>query len=177
VKPQFEALKSAYVLISTDYLKLYTKYVALLDQKQQKGFWEKFDETTADFKRRTFEEQEEKLEDRFEMFFGEVTTPQSKLLKDHARYQMSHHEESLKERQLLRDHLKVIFAQNLSSEEKAKAFSQVYLNYQNGLLDNEMTIGLIKSIIPTLTNGQRKFFKKLTTEIEDLIVYFLTKNF
>ncbi len=177
VEAQLEALKGSYVVIATDYLKLLTKYMAQLDEKQQKKFWEKFDETTSDYKKRSLDQQQEKLEDRFEMFFDEVTPAQLKLLKTHAQYQIFNHAESLTARRALRDRLVTIFSQSISPDEKSALMTQTYLDYQNDLLDNEKTMLLLKSIMPTLDEDQKKHFKKISKEIEELIGYFIAKKF
>jgi hypothetical protein len=177
IQPQFESLKNFYIVISTDYLNLLTKYMAQLDVKQQKVFWEKFDETTSEYTERSFEERMERLEDRFEMFFGEVTPEQLKLLEIHAKYMVSTQAKSLKARSELKTKIQGLFLQELTPEVKSRAMTEIYLEYQNNILDNKETISLLKAIMPTLKDEQRKTFKNTTKDFEELITYFLTKKF
>ena len=148
-----------------------------LDEKQQKGFWEKFDKTTKEYEKRSKSEQLAKIEDRFEMFFSDATPEQLKLLHSFGDHQVSRGPKKAQLRNDLRQKIISIYTEAVSPQAKAEAFTIAYNNYQEGLLDDEKNIILLKSLMPTLSDKQRAFFKEKVVEVEELAKYFLTKEF
>ena len=177
VESQYQGLRASYMEISEDYLKLLSRYMSQLDDKQQRGFWEKFDKTTADFKKRTESEQKARLEDRYEMFFGTVNPAQMKLLHAFGEEQIAAGPAKAKLRDDLRQKMMIIFTEAVSPEAKAEAFTVAYHNYQEGLMNDARNITFLKSLMGTLSQKQRTHFNEKVIEIEELVTYFLTKDF
>jgi hypothetical protein len=172
VEAQYIKLEKYYKDISKNFSKLMSKYMAKLDHKQQKDFFKTLDDENRDILKREKIDQLDQVEEKFEMFLGSINTKQKQLIREYAEY--FHHREKrrLDNRISLHQHFKNIYTHDTSELSKIDLFQEQFIKYQEEMLEGNKNAEILKKVVPTLTDGQREYFREQAQEVKSLLKYF-----
>lgn len=169
---QYPKLEKFYKNIAKNFSGLMSKYMAMLDQKQQKDFFETLDDENREILKKEKEDRIDHVEDRFEMFLGSVNSKQKQLIRDYSDYFEARAKKRLKERIELHSSFRNIYAQDISESSRSKSFQEEFTNYQEESLSGNKNLEFLKKVIPTLTASQKEYFRKQVQEVKSLLKYF-----
>lgn len=177
LEDQYQNLKNHYKKIAREFSLLMSKYIAKLDSKQQKEFFENLEEENKKLTRKLTSDQSSDIEDKFEMFFGTITDDQKKMLKEYSEYFKSRGQARLQRRIKLQEEMKSAFADDMSVESRTKMIQESFVDYQNSSLLDNKNLEIIKKIAPSLNTNQREYFKKEAQDIKETLKYFITVDY
>jgi hypothetical protein len=171
---QYLKLEKYFNKVSQDFSAIMAKYLAVLDQKQQKELFK----TLEDENREIFKQEKEKridvVEDRLKMFIGKLNGEQKELIREYSDYFHSRAIERLDRRIKLHHKFKEIYNQDISASSREKLFLDSFIKYQEDSLINDKNVELLKKFVPTVTKDQREYFRKIVQEVKGLIKYFIS---
>ncbi|MBA2404023.1 MAG: hypothetical protein H0V66_04560 [Bdellovibrionales bacterium] len=177
IDQQYDALNAIYSKLALNFTKVMSKYMSMLDEKQQKEFNEKLDEENKTLAKSKTEDRIEKLEDRFETLFGSISDKQKELLAKQKSHISERHKIRVERREKLHEKFKEIFEMDLSREAKIDYFVEAFSNYQKNYPEAPKNKEIIKSIIPTLSAEQKEFFEEKTNDLKEIINYYLETDY
>lgn len=177
VDTQYDKLKSLYNQLALNFAKLMSKYMALLDEKQQKEFSRKLKEENHKLARMDTEELIEKHHDRMELLFGSISDEQKKIIKSYKDTFWERHKIRSERRNSLHQRFDEISKIELSQEGKEKALYEAFEQYQFSYPDNEKNKEIIKKLVPTLSLTQKEVFEERTKDMQEIIRYYLEANY
>ncbi len=177
VDSQYEKLKSLYQRLSLSFSKLMSKHMAPLDDKQQKDFAQILKEENYKLTQLKSNEQMNHIYDRFHMIFGTMSEQQKGLLKAQKKYLYQRHLLRVERRQKLHQRFIEIYQMDMSKDSLAQAFYEAFADYQKIYPDDEKNKEIIKAIIPTLSNAQKKHFEEHKKDLREILGYYLDANY
>jgi hypothetical protein len=177
VDTQYDYLDSLYRKLALNFSKLMSKYMAPLDETQQKEFGEKLEAENQSLTRSRPDDRIDKIYDRFETLFGTISDKQKKIFENEKSYIEERHKIRLSRREKLHDKFMAIYKMDLSNESRAKYFYEAFAEYQNNYPESPKNKELIKSIIPTLTAQQRQVFEDKTNDLKEILNYYLDTHY
>ena len=170
----YSKLESFYKKITQDFTKLIAKYMAILDESQQKEFFESFKADNERALKRDKFSRRKQIEDRVKLVVGSITDEQKKILDQYDAY----FEERMIKRHQLRAELFSKFQEIYKSREnREQKFEDAFLAYQSETLGNTRNLEIIKKILPTLNQDQRNGLKDQILEVKEIISLFLTTSY
>lgn len=172
IESQYTKLEKYYKEISKSFSKLMSKYMAKLDNKQQKEFFETLDDENRQILKKEKEDRIDQVEERFEMFLGSINSKQKQLVREYADYFHERSKKRLDNRLELHQQFKSIYSHDTSESSKADLFQDQFVKYQDKSLESNKNAEILKKVVPTLTEGQREYFKEQAQEVKSLLKYF-----
>jgi hypothetical protein len=177
IDQQYDKLDQAYRKIAFNFAKLMSKYMGLLDEKQQKDFNEHLRVENAALARVEGEARMDKLYDRFETLMGTISDKQKAILEAHKPYLDERYATRLKRREALHTKFKDIYQMDLSAEGKRNYFVDAFGQYQNSYPDNAKNKEIIKQLIPTLSVTQKQELHKRVKDLQEILGYYLATDY
>lgn len=174
---QFYQLEAFYKRLVLDFSTVLSKYIALLDKKQQKDFLENLEFENLKMARKKAEDHFEEAKDRFIKFFGSITEQQKTLLLSFREYFHQRAEARLERRKQLHKDFFNIYAQDISYDSRKILIYEAFEKFQTEGLSNTRTLELIEKITPTLESHQKEHFRGKVQEIKSLLNYFIQADF
>lgn len=174
---QYDHLNSLYRKLALNFSKLMSDYMAPLDEKQQKDFYHNLKEDNLKIARQTNQERLEKIEDRFERLFGEMSDEQKKIFVKEKNHLEERQSLRLKRREKLHARFKEVYQMDLSQDARAKYFLEAFTDYQNNYPDSPKNKEIIRAIIPTLSEKQKDHLKNKTSELKEIIGIYLETDY
>lgn len=168
----YAKVETFYKILAKDFSALMSKYLAKLDTKQQKDFFETLDDENREILKKEKEDRINGIEERFEMFLGSINSAQKQLVREYADYFHDRSKARLDRRVKLHQELRQIYFQDVSEASRKTQIQDSLLEYQEASLTGNKNLEILKKIIPTLTEAQREYFRKEAQEIKDLLRYF-----
>ncbi len=177
VDEQYSYLHSLYVKLALNFSKLMSKYIAPLDQIQQKEFENSLKAENESLKYSKADDRLEKIEDRFESFFGTISDKQRKIIKEQKQYIEERHKIRLARRKELHKKFLEIYKLDLSEKSRADYFYEAFAEYQRSYPEGGKNIEILKKVIPTLSASQKEVFEDKTNDIKDILNYYLETHY
>lgn len=177
VDSQYEILKGLYQRLSLNFSKLISKHMAPLDDKQQKDFARILKEENHKLTQLKSNEQMNRIYDRFQMIFGTMSEQQQGILKAQKKYLYQRHLLRVERRQKLHQRFMEIYQMDMSKDSLAQAFYEAFAEYQKNYPDDEKNKEIIKLILPTLSNAQKKHFKDHTKDLREILGHYLESDY
>jgi hypothetical protein len=177
VDEHYDYLQKLYRKLALNFSKLMSKHMALLDSKQQKDFAEVLRSENNTMARSKSNDRMETIEERFETLFGVISDKQKKILEAKRAYFEERHKVRLSRREKLQQRFSEIFLADVSPESRANLFYEAFAEYQTTYPENAMNLDIIKSIIPTLSPGQKEVFEDKTNDLKDILNYYLETDY
>lgn len=177
MEDHYKKLEGFYRKIAKDFSGLMSKYMAKLDHKQQKDFFETVDEENREIIKKDKEERLEEIEERMKTFLGEISSSQKQIITNYGDYFMAQTNKRVERRKELHQRFKYIYAQDVSPETRKDLFKEAFIDYQEQGLSSNKNLEILKKLIPTVTQRQREHFRRKTQEIKEIISYFLQVNY
>ena len=177
VDEHYDYLQKLYRKLALNFSKLMSKYMALLDSKQQKDFAEVLTAENNTMARSKADDRMETIEERFETLFGVISDKQKKILETQRAYFEERHKVRLSRRENLQKRFTEIYLADVSPESRANLFYEAFAEYQTTYPENAMNLEIIKSIIPTLSPGQKEVFEDKTNDLKDILNYYLETDY
>lgn len=177
VDQQYDKLNALYRKLALNFSGLMSKYMAPLDEKQQKQFTETLTGENEKLAQVGGTERMERVYDRFETLFGSVAEDQKKLLKARKDHFIERDELRLKRREKLHAQFKEIYNKDLSPEDRQKYFLGAFNDYQDSYPDSPKNKEIIKEIIPTLSKSQKETFKEKINDLKQILTYYLDTDY
>lgn len=175
---QYQKLESYFMDISKKFSAMMSGHLAKLDKKQQKDFFETLDDENRQLLKREKGDRIDSIEERFEMFFGSITSQQKQLIVEYSDYFHERARQKLDRRVKLHQEFRQIFSQeDLSETGREKMLQDAFVEYQNESLKGNKNLEMLKKLLPTLSKGQREHFRRQTTEVKELLKYFLSVDY
>ena len=174
VDAQYTKIEDFYKKITKDFTKIIVKYMAMLDESQQKEFFETFKlENERGIQKDKFTRRKH-VEDRVKIAVGSITDEQRKILDQYDVY----FEERMNKRHEMREQLYQKFQEIYKSRQDLEhKFEQAFLAYQSENLDNAKNLEIIKKIIPTLNHDQKEELKNQVAQVKEIIALFISTNY
>lgn len=172
LETQYTKVENFYTGLSKDFSGLMSKYLAKLDNKQQKDLFETLDDENREILKKEKEDRIDSIEDRFEAFLGSVNSKQKQLVREYAEYFHSRAKMRLDKRVKLHGELKGIYNQDVSENSRYNQIQEKMAEYQGETLKGNKNLEILKKIIPTLSSEQREHFRKEAQEVKDVLRYF-----
>lgn len=177
IESQYNKLESFYIGLTEDFTALLSRYMALLDKKQRKEFFETLDDENRELLKTEKEKRLDKIEDRFELFFGSMKNAQKQLLRDYSDYFQARAKERLERRVKLHQKLRTIYDQDLSEEARIRAIKEAFAEYQKNALQGNKNLEMLKKLLPTITTSQREHFRNRVKEVKEMLQYFMMTEY
>lgn len=177
VDEKYDYLNALYKRLALNFSKLMSKYMAPLDEKQQKEFAKHLKEDNEKIARQKPDEQLEKIEERFEKLFGTISDKQKLIFASEKKYLADRQTIRLQRREKLHDKFQEIYKMDLSSDARSKYFFDAFSDYLNNYPEAEKNKEIIKAIIPTLSIDQRETFESKTNDVKEIIGYYLETDY
>lgn len=177
VDVQYNQLSALYQKLALNFSKLMSKYMAQLDDKQQKEF-----EITVKRENQTLElsKSDKRLEmahDRFETVFGTISDKQKEILQKDEKYFEERHKFKLNRRQKLQAKFSEIYRMDISLQSRSQYFYEAFSDYLHNYPEADKDKEIIKRIIPTLSKSQKDAFEDRTNDLKDIINYYLEVHY
>lgn len=173
VDEQYGTLQALYKKLALNFSRLMSKYMAPLDMKQQKEFAKNLIKENEDIKSSKSDERMEKIQDRFETFFGTITDKQIEIFKTYNKYFEDRHLLRLSRRQALHNRFIEIYNMDIPEQSRKNYFYEAFADYQGNYPNGPKNIEIIKNIIPTLSRDQKEYFEDKTNDIKEILNYYL----
>lgn len=177
VGEHYRELAEFYDKVSLDFSELLSKHMSKLDPKQQKDFFKALDQENRDLKRKDSSDRMEKIQERFETFFGSISEKQRQELTELKSHFEERNKERIKRRENLHAKFREIFARDISVDTRQELFREAFKEYQLRSVDHKKNIQMIKELLPSISIKQREFFKKRTEEVKEILKYFLDASY
>lgn len=177
VGPQYKRFEAFYMKLANRFSGLLSRYMAKLDAKQQKEFFETLDLENKELARKDKTDILESVEERFKYFMGTITEAQKQILVNYEEYFINRHKTRLKGREKLLNDIKLTYADDSSLATKTKTFQELMVKYQERNAEENKNAEILEKIVPTMTDLQKKHFHKETQEIKELLGYFMTVDY
>lgn len=169
----WDDLQNQYLAVSKGYVHVLAKYLALLDAKQQISFFEAMKEENDEI--RESPAQRNKLAERVEFFFGEVSTQQEQVISDNMPLLKERQMARLKRREELHAKLKAIYATTGAKEEKIRTAFDAY--QERLMVDQQPLFKMYRDLCRGLTTKQEMKFKERQKEMGELLDHFARGNY
>jgi hypothetical protein len=173
VDDQYFYLKRLYDKLAYNFSELMSNHMSRMDQKQQKDFLAVLTKENKKISEIRTAEIMEKVHDRFETLFGKETEEQKKILNSFKPHFKERNQERLIRRKELHQKFQEIYAKDLTKESRATLFLDAFKEYQQKAVDTESQLSLIKQILPTLDDKQKKIFNGRVQELKEILAYFI----
>lgn len=173
---QYKKLENYYLKIANRFSLLIAKYMARLDVKQQKDFFENLEDENKKIAKKDKGEMLENLEDRIEHFIGPLSGPQKNILKDYGDYFYSRNSERLESRKKLHQNFKPVFASGVDKT-KLETFHEMLVKYQQSSIAGNKNLEIIQKFVATLSPAQKEHFRKEIKILKELLSYYLTVEY
>lgn len=178
IENHYKKLEAYFMEISKKFSAMMSGYLAQLDKKQQKEFFDTLDEENRQLLEREKEDRIDSIEERFEMFFGSIKGEQKQLLIEYSDYFHNRAKQKLDRRVKLHNEFRQIFSQeDLSLNGREKMIQDAFVEYQKESLTGNKNLEMLKKLLPTISKGQREHFRGQTSEVKELIEYFLSVDY
>ncbi|MBJ00153.1 MAG: hypothetical protein CME67_02895 [Halobacteriovoraceae bacterium] len=132
----------------------YSSYLVGLTTKQQKHFFENYNERTEELLERLNEDQVEPQEEKYERFFGELNKKMLSILKSNENFFKSRLKAYIERRQILKEELLKLF----KSKADDKQFKKLLSSYTNQRFKKDVTHQhslIIKKLLDLMDNDQK----------------------
>lgn len=156
---------------------LLSNYMAKLDEKQQKEFFETMEEDHKEILKKSDAKHLTKLQERFEVFLGELTKEQIAILKEYTSYFELRTKLRIKNRKMLHEEFRKIYLLPLESGKREELFRQAFVHYQTESFKENKNLEILQKLWPTFTSKQMVHFKSQTQEITELINYYIKMKY
>ena len=163
----YAKVESFYKNLAKNFSSIISKYLAKLDNKQQKNLFETLDDENREMLTKEKEDRIDGVEDRFETFLGSINSPQKQLVREYADYFHARAKARLDRRVNLHEKLKGIYAQDVSESSRITQIQEAIIEYQESAITGNKNLEILKKIIPTLTEEQREHFRKEAEEVKE----------
>lgn len=177
VDSQYDHLDQIYRKLAVNFSKLMSKYMALLDEKQQKDFHVNLEAENKAMARIEGSERMEKIYDRFETVLGSISDEQKKILEAHKPYLDERYSIRLKRREALHAKFREIYQLELSSASRTQYFIDAFSQYQNSYPDNAKNKEILKQMLPTFTTRQKAELKERVNDLKEIIGFYLETDY
>lgn len=177
VDSQYDHLDQIYRKLAVNFSKLMSKYMALLDEKQQKDFHINLEAENKSLARVEGSERMEKIYDRFETVLGSISDEQKTILEAHKPYLDERYSVRLKRREALHAKFREIYQLDLSPTSRTQYFADAFSQYQNSYPDNAKNKEILKQLIPTLSSRQKGELKERVNDLKEIIGYYLETDY
>lgn len=177
VDQSFQKLENFYKQISIDFGKLMAKYMAPLDKKQQKDFFDVLAAENKEIESKNSTDRKHDLEAKVEKLIGTVTDGQKKFLADYHVYFDERNTGRLENRKRLHNEFRTILEQDLSVESKELMIQDAFKSYQERAFAGNRSLEIIKKFTPTMTLKQKETFREKTRELKEIIGYFIQTDY
>jgi len=170
---QYVELNHLFKKVSIQFSHLLSKYMAILDQKQEKEFLDNLKNENLEL----IIKGPKDFTDRFQVFFGDPNSKQEELYKEYRPYFKLRFEEKVLRRKKLREKFMVIYHEENDPARRQRKFIDAFTDFQMGPYKNEKAQEILQKLIPTLSNEQKDHFKKAVAEFKDLINLFIRTEY
>ncbi|MFP5384670.1 MAG: hypothetical protein ACLGHN_01230 [Bacteriovoracia bacterium] len=177
VEKQYNKLEEYYIGLTQDFTAMLSKYMALLDKKQQKDFFETLDDENRELLKTEKEKRLDKIEDRFKLFFGSMKNSQKQLLRDYSDYFHLRAKERLERRVKLHGELRAIFGEELSQEARSRSIEEAFSRYQKDALKGNKNLEMLKKLLPTISSSQKEHFRNRVKEVKEMLNHFIISEY
>ncbi|WP_408096867.1 DUF6279 family lipoprotein [Peredibacter sp. HCB2-198] len=177
LEEHYKKLENFYRKIAKDFSNVMSKYMAKLDYKQQKEFFDEVEEENRQIVQKDKEERLEEIEERLERFLGSINTNQKQVITNYGDYFMEQTNKRVERRRKLHQKFKHIYAQDISPTTRQELFQEAFVEYQEEGLTSNKNLEILKKLLPTITKAQREHFRRETQGIKDILSYFLQVNY
>lgn len=177
IDESYKKIVGFYEKIAGNFSELFAKHMATLDNKQQKEFFETLSDENRKIANVDEEEGLEKVNERFEKFFGSANEKQKGLLTKYASHFEERNKLRIERRRKLHQEFKDIYEGETSEGSKKKQFTQAFEHYYKNSMNHEKNIEMLKNLIPTLTAKQKEYFRSRTQEVKEILNYFLQADY
>lgn len=174
---QYDHLDQIYRKLALNFAKLMSKYMGLLDEKQQKDFSKNLTAENASMAKLSGNDRMEKIYDRFETLMGTISDKQKAILDDQKPYLDERHAKRVRRREALHMKFNEIYKLDLSASSRAQYFVDAFKEYQDGYPDSEKNKEIIKLLVPTLSVAQKEELKKRVNDLKEIIGYYLETDY
>lgn len=173
----YGTLVERYREMANDFSKLLSRYMAVLDPKQQKDMFYTLDKENKKLSSKTSKERMNEITERFVKFFGSITAEQKAIFNTYSNYYIENMSNHLKRRENLHQNFREIYGMDSSLETRINQFYSAFMKYQDDLLAPNKTLEITKKITSSLTPPQKDIMKKKTEEIKEILNYYMQAEF
>jgi len=173
VNKNYDYVEGTYKKIAIDLSAILSKYLAQLNQKQQKEYENLFIKDQIKMRELSQEERIEKAFDRFELFFGSLTDTQKSFFKDEEF--RNKYLNYLKRRENLQEQIKTVFKEDPKSREKL--ILEILHHYIHQYPDSERNKAFIKKILGSLSFDQKKHFQNKKNDFKEILNDFIQTDY
>ncbi|WPU63847.1 hypothetical protein [Peredibacter starrii] len=177
LEEHYKKLEGFYRKIAKDFSALMAKYMAKLDDKQQKDFFDEVESENRQIAKKDKEERVEEVQERLEKFLGTISSDQKQVIAHYGDYFMEQTKKRVERRRELHQKFKSIYAQDIAPTARKDLFQEAFVNYQEEGLTSNKNLEILKKLLPTITKLQREHFRRETQEIKDILSYYLQVNY
>lgn len=176
-KNQYHKIAAFYDNVSLDFSALLSRYMVLLDSKQQKDFFKTLDDENRDLARKDSDERMEKIRERFKTFMGTINEKQKQLLVDMKDEFEENNFAKLDRRKKLHQKFREIFNGHLSPDSGRKQFYEAFEDYQKNAHNHDKNKIVLKKILATLSPQQKEFFRTRVAEVKEILKLYLEQDY
>lgn len=177
LESQYKELEAIYISIAAEASVILARHIAKLDSKQQRNFLEKLKKDNDEIKERLKKKSMKKVEFWMKSMLGTINEKQVALMKEYEDYFHERNQLRLERRIRLADKFKEIFAGNPPVQEKEKAIKEAFDKYQADSLEGNKNLEMLKKLVPTISDEQKKHFMKHMENLQELLKYYLTVEY
>ncbi len=171
----YEELRIHYIDLAGPFVVILSRYLARLDFEQQTYMFKQAGKDNKKFSKRYAEKGQERVIDRFERFFGELTDDQKKLISEDKAFFETLHNLWIKRRVTLQGKLKVILSEKTMPGLKAVKIQELFMDYVLNSTDpsiRQKGFVLFDNIVKTSSNKQKEKFYEAINQLDDWLKVF-----
>ncbi|HXH76140.1 MAG TPA: hypothetical protein VNJ08_14310 [Bacteriovoracaceae bacterium] len=177
LESQYRQIATLYEDISLNFTRLLAKHMAVLDQKQQKEFFENLADENRQLAKKEPDDRLKKNKERFKKFFGAIDDGQKQMLTELQDKIEAGREAKLERRANLIKKLKEIYAEESSVKARQAEITSTFKDYQKNAHDHSKNLGILKTILATISPEQKEFFRKQVAEVKEILKLYLETEY
>lgn len=174
---QYEKLESYYVKLAGDFSELISKYLARLDQKQQKDFFNTLEDENRDILKNEKKKTIDQAEERIKALLGSVNGKQKQIIREYEDYLASRNKARLDRRIKLHDQFRELYKQDVSVASRITSFQEAFKKYQSASLEGNKNLEIVKKFVPTISKSQREHFRNHVQDVKDMLKHYITVDY
>jgi hypothetical protein len=177
VEKHYKKLEAVYIETIRDFSNLLAKYIARLDKKQQKEFFEYLDDENREIVKRKKAQTIDKIEERAKMLLGSVNDKQKQLIREYEGYFHQRNKERVDRRIKFHTKLRSLFKEDLSVDSRTAGMQDAFRSYQAEALEGNKGLEILKKAVPTFTDEQKEHFRNHAQDMKEMLKYYLTVDY
>jgi hypothetical protein len=177
VEDQYQKLSDHYKQVALDFSRLLSRYIAQLDQRQQRQFFSTLETENRDLEKKKSSARRKQLEERLIKVFGKLTEEQRKLIDSEQEHFDRQFRVRLERRRELQSKIRGILQGAETEAARSDAIYQAFVDFHEESIAKSRNLQLLQKFLPTLDASQKSSLQGRLQEVKEMLSYYLETSY